>query len=161
MAAPLVPRSVPAELTSFGLEAARWGSDRLFLLDLRTAPAVAAARQTLTGIGALDDAVRITERGRQIAQVPTDPRLARALVDGASLVGSRRAAEVVALLAEDVRAPGADLVAALRAMRGGRGSGSWRAQLKRLEALAGSCDRGSGLERKRAGWGKRGAGSVE
>src|SRR3546814_3410783 len=30
-------------------------------------------------------------------------------------------------------------------MRGGRGSGSWRAQMKRLEALAGSGDRGSGL----------------
>ncbi|NYG60717.1 ATP-dependent helicase HrpB [Nocardioides daedukensis] len=137
------PEIVTADLTSFALEAARWGSGRLALLDQPPVPALAAARQTLTGIGALDVAGRITERGRQIARVPTDPRLARALVDGADVVGSRRAAEVVALLAEDVRAPGADLVAALRAMRGGRGSGSWRTQVKRLEALAGPGGPGS------------------
>ena len=35
-------------------------------------------------------------------------------VDGAGLVGATRAAEVVAMLSEDVRAPGGDLVAALR-----------------------------------------------
>ena len=51
--------------------------------------------------------------------MPTDPRLARALLDGAPVVGARRAAEVVALLSEDVRAPGGDLVAALRGLRRG------------------------------------------
>ena len=60
--------------------------------------------------------------------MPADPRLARALLDGPALVGARRAAEVVALLAEDVRAPGGDLVAALRAMRrGGPATAAWRA----------------------------------
>ena len=56
----------------------------------------------------------VTERGRAIGRVAADPRLARALLDGAAVVGAHRAAEVVALMAEDVRAPGGDLVAALR-----------------------------------------------
>uniref|UniRef100_UPI0028E516CA ATP-dependent helicase C-terminal domain-containing protein n=1 Tax=uncultured Cellulomonas sp. TaxID=189682 RepID=UPI0028E516CA len=56
------------------------------------------------------------------------------LLDGAALVGARRAAEVVALLADDVSVPGGDLVAALRAARrGGPQSGAWRAQTDRLQ----------------------------
>ena len=73
----------------------------------------------------------VTARGRAIAGVGADPRLARALLDGAGLVGARRAADVVALLSEDVRAPGGDLVAALRAVRRGgpeRPPGSPRAR---------------------------------
>ncbi|MDN5892519.1 MAG: hypothetical protein L0H93_00710 [Nocardioides sp.] len=95
-----------------------------------------AARGVLTELGALDDEGRVSQRGRSIAEVPTDPRLARALIDGARLVGVRRAAEVVAMLAEDIRAPGEDLVAALRSLRGGRHSGAWKSQVKRLERLA-------------------------
>nr|WP_240938189.1 ATP-dependent helicase HrpB [Nocardioides sp. JQ2195] len=147
------PEIATADLTSFALEVARWGSPDgagLALLDAPPAHALDAARATLREIGAVDDAGRITHRGGLIADVPTDPRLARALIDGAELVGLRRAAEVVAMLAEDVRAPGGDLVAALRSLRGGdrasgragRGAGSagrehstWRAQARRLERL--------------------------
>jgi ATP-dependent helicase HrpB len=70
-----------------------------------------------------------------IAGVPADPRLARALIDGAGLVGARRASEVVAMLSEDVRAPGGDLVAALRSLRGDQRAGSWRSQVTRLEEV--------------------------
>lgn len=70
-----------------------------------------------------------------MSDVPVDPRLARALIDGAPLVGARRAAEIVAMLSEDVRAPGGDLVAALRSLRSGHRAGSWRSQVTRLEAL--------------------------
>src|SRR5215218_60608 len=78
---------------------------------------MAAARATLRQLGAVDRDGRVTGRGRAVADVGTDPRTARALLDAAPLVGRRRAAEVVALVEEDLRAQGADLVAALRQAR--------------------------------------------
>lgn len=136
------PEVATADLTGFALELAVWGTPDgvgLALLDAPPVAALDAARATLADLGAVDSEGAVTARGRALAQVPADPRLARALVDGAPLVGARRAAEVVALLAEDVRAPGADLVAALRSVRrGGPGSASWKATARRLEGLVAS-----------------------
>lgn len=132
------PEIAVADLTGLALELALWGTPEgagLALLDPPPAAALAAARATLADLGATDAAGALTPRGRAMADVPTDPRLARALLDGVAAVGERRAAEVVALLAEDVRAPGGDLVAALRSLRrGGPGSDSWRASVRRLRA---------------------------
>jgi ATP-dependent helicase HrpB len=132
------PEIVTADLTSFALELACWGSADgagLALLDPPPAAAMAVAGETLRALGAVDADGHPTARGRAVAAIPADPRLGRALLDGAALVGARRAAEVVALLSDDVRAPGGDLVAALRALRrGGPQSGSWRSQVGRLEA---------------------------
>ncbi len=132
------PEIATADLTAFALELAVWGSPDgvgLALLDAPPAIALEAAHQTLVGLGLLADDGAVTASGRAASRLGTDPRLARALLDGARLVGSRRAAEVVALLAEDVRAPGGDLVAALRSLRrGGPASGSWSAAAKRLLA---------------------------
>lgn len=133
------PEIATADLTAFTLELACWGSDDvsdLALLDQPPAHALETARQVLAELGAIDEDGRATARGRVMAGVPVDPRLARALIDGAGLVGARRAAEVVGMLSEDVRAPGGDLVAALRSLRTGDRSGSWRTQVKRLEAIA-------------------------
>jgi ATP-dependent helicase HrpB len=126
------PEVTTADLTGFALELAVWGSpdaDGLALLDRPPAPAMAAARATLHGLGAVDDDGAVTDRGRAISRVPADPRLARALLDGAPVVGARRAARVVALLADDVRPPGGDLAAGLRT------SGPWRETARRLERL--------------------------
>jgi len=146
------PEIATADLTAFALDLACWGSadgTDLALLDAPPAPAMDAARSTLLGLGAVDAHGAVTDRGRAIAGVAADPRLARALLDGAALVGAHRAAEVVALLAEDVRAPGGDLVAALRAVRrGGHEVGPWSAAVKRLEAaLPTDRRRGSGTEK--------------
>lgn len=133
------PEIATADLTAFALEVACWGVDDvsgLALLDQPPAHAMETARETLAELGAIDDDGRATARGRVMAGVPADPRLARALIDGAALVGPRRAAEVAAMLGEDVRAPGGDLVAALRSLRSGQRSGSWRTQVKRLETIA-------------------------
>lgn len=133
------PEIATADLTAFTLELACWGSGdarELALLDQPPVHALATARQVLVDLGAVTDDGRATPRGRVIADTPVDPRLGRALVDGAGLVGARRAAEVVAMLSEDVRAPGADLVAALRSLRSGQRTGSWRTQVARLEAIA-------------------------
>ena len=134
------PEIATADLTSFALEIATWGSPDpagLALLDQPPAPAMAAARATLAGLGAMGDDGSVTDRGRAIARIAADPRLARALLDGAEVVGDRRAAEIVALLGEDVRAPGGDLVAALRGVRrGGPDSAAWASSAKRLRASA-------------------------
>lgn len=133
------PEIATADLTAFTLELACWGSDDvryLALLDQPPAHALETARRVLLDLGAIEENGRATTRGRVMAGVPVDPRLARALIDGAGLVGAKRAAEVVAMLSEDVRAPGGDLVAALRSLRNGDRSGSWRTQVKRLEAIA-------------------------
>ncbi len=127
-----------ADLTSFALEAAVWGAPGgagLSLLDPPPGSALEAALSTLADLGALDPCGAVTDAGRRIAALATDPRLARALLSGAPLVGGRRAAEVVALLTEDVRAPDTDLVAALRQLRrGGRGgaAGAWSVAVRRL-----------------------------
>lgn len=131
------PEISTADLTSFALELAVWGSPDgagLALLDPPPAPAMSGARETLVGLGAVSPDGVVTDRGRAIARVAADPRLARALLDGARQVGTRRSAEIVAMLAEDVRAPGADLVAALRGLRrGGPDASAWKAAAKRLE----------------------------
>lgn len=132
------PEVAVADLTGFALELATWGTPDgagLALLDAPPAAALAAARSTLVDLGAIDADGAVTDRGHAIAGVPADPRLARALLDGAPLVGARRAAEVVALLSEDVRAPGGDLVAALRQARRERPP-AWRRAVADLEAHA-------------------------
>src|SRR5690625_4875928 len=106
------PQIHTADLTSTLLELARWGAPRgegMNLLDPPPAAAVNAAETTLAALGAIDAEGTITTRGQQIAELGIDPRLARALLDGAREVGPRRAADVVAALEQDVPAPGGDI----------------------------------------------------
>lgn len=139
-----------ADLTAFALQAACWGdpaADGLALLDAPPSGALAAAREVLTAIGAVDGTGRATERGVRMARLGLHPRLARALLDGAPEVGVRRAAEVVALLSEEPpRAYGDDLAAAWRtARRGGDAYGArWRQEARRLASAAGEPRGGSG-----------------
>ncbi|MFB7631541.1 ATP-dependent helicase HrpB [Streptomyces sp. NPDC056149] len=145
-----------ADLTAFALQAACWGdpsASGLALLDAPPAGALAAAREVLTAIGAVDEAGRATERGVRMARLGLHPRLARALLDGAPEVGARRAAEVVALLSEEPpRSYGDDLAAAWRtARRGGDAyAGRWRQEARRLAAAAGEPKR-EPVERPAAG----------
>ncbi|MBU7599633.1 ATP-dependent helicase HrpB [Streptomyces sp. P38-E01] len=138
------PEIALADLTDFALQTACWGDPdarTLALLDPPPAGAMAAARDTLRAIGAVDTEGRVTPRGRAMAGVGLHPRLARALLDGARLTGPRLAAEVVALIAEPPPAQwGAEVSAALREARraGERDAygGRWRREVRRLrEAL--------------------------
>ncbi|GGQ25450.1 ATP-dependent helicase HrpB [Streptomyces roseolilacinus] len=127
-----------ADLTGFALQAAAWGdpdASGLALLDAPPAGAMAAARSVLEAVGAVDAHGRVTERGARMARLGLHPRLARALLDGAPLVGARRAAELVALLGEEPpREYGDDVAAAWRAARrGGDAYGArWRREAGRL-----------------------------
>ncbi|MGX1129843.1 ATP-dependent helicase HrpB [Streptomyces glaucescens] len=149
------PEIQVADLTAFALQAACWGDPEasgLALLDPPPVGAMAAARQVLSAVGAVDSAGRATERGVRLARLGLHPRLGRALLDAAPLVGADRAAEVVALLSEEPpREYGDDLAGALRAARrGGDGyAARWRAEVRRLRALAGGAggDAGEGVDR--------------
>ncbi|MDH6109911.1 ATP-dependent helicase HrpB [Kitasatospora sp. MAP12-15] len=137
------PEIALADLTPFALQVACWGDPQASSLALPDAPpagAMAAARRTLTALGAVDGAGRATARGVRLARTGLHPRLARALLDGAPAVGARRAAELVALLSEEPpRALGDDLSAVWRAVRGGSSgsdayAGRWRDETRRLRA---------------------------
>ncbi|KAA0917914.1 ATP-dependent helicase HrpB [Dietzia sp. ANT_WB102] len=135
------PAIATSDLTTFALDVACWGAPRgegLALPDPPPTAEIARAETVLGGLGALDDGGRVTDRGRDLARVPADPRHARALLDGAGLVGVTVAAEVVALLASGRRSPGGDLVADLRALRAGRApeASVWAREVRRLERIA-------------------------
>ncbi|MFH8343231.1 ATP-dependent RNA helicase [Streptomyces sp. NPDC018045] len=142
------PEIKVADLTAFALQAACWGdpdATGLALLDAPPAGALAAAREVLTAIGAVDAAGRVTDRGVRMSRLGLHPRLARALLDGARRVGERRAAEVVALLSEEPpREYGDDLAAAWRTARRGQDAygARWRQEARRLAAaVTGSRER--------------------
>ncbi|MCF3136677.1 ATP-dependent helicase HrpB [Streptomyces olivochromogenes] len=137
------PEIKVADLTAFALQTACWGdpdASGLALLDPPPGGAMAAAREVLTAVGAVDSAGRATERGVRLARLGLHPRLGRALLDAAPLVGVEAAAEVVALLSEEApREYGDDLGGALRTVRRGRDAyaGRWRTEVRRLRAVAG------------------------
>ncbi|MFJ6660084.1 ATP-dependent helicase C-terminal domain-containing protein [Streptomyces sp. NPDC091377] len=138
------PEIKVADLTAFALQAACWGdpdASGLALLDPPPAGAMAAAREVLTAVRAVDAAGRATGRGLRLAGLGLHPRLGRALLDATPLIGAERSAEVVALLSEEApREYGDDLAAALRAARRGGDAyaARWRAEVRRLRAVAGS-----------------------
>ncbi|HEU5472936.1 MAG TPA: ATP-dependent helicase HrpB [Actinophytocola sp.] len=135
------PEIRTTDLTRLALELACWGTPdgaSLAWWDPPPAGPLAAGREVLTALGALDPAGKITERGRRIAGVGLHPRLARALLDGADAIGARPAAEVVALLDDDTLATGTDLEAAVRRLRADDHSDAarrWRREVRRLSAL--------------------------
>ncbi|RII18423.1 ATP-dependent RNA helicase HrpB [Streptomyces sp. YIM 130001] len=150
-----LPEIRVADLTAFALQAACWGepdASGLALLDPPPAGAMAAARETLATVGAVDETGRVTERGLRMARLGLHPRLARALLDGSREVGARRAAEVVALLSEEPpREYGDDLASCLRTARAARDAyGSrWRTETRRLESNLASA--GGGADRTGSG----------
>ncbi|MDX3358061.1 ATP-dependent helicase HrpB, partial [Streptomyces sp. ME01-24h] len=109
------------------------------LLDPPPAGALAAAHDVLTAIGALGPDGRTTDRGDRMSRIGLHPRLARALLDGAPHTGTRRAADIVALLSEQPpRGHGDDLAAAWRTARGAHDAHAdrWRREARRLAAAA-------------------------
>lgn len=137
----VTPEIAVADLTAAALVLACWGSPGGAGLALPDAPPPAAmqeAVEVLRELGAVEQDGHATALGRTLARVPADPRLARALLDGAAAVGQRTAAEAVAVVAGDQRAPGADLTRLLAALRAGKDPGSrrWAEDVRRMETIA-------------------------
>jgi len=133
------PEIATADLAGFALTVAAWGAPGgagLALLDQPPAVAMSAADQLLRGLDAVDAAGRITARGRRMAAIGAHPRLARAVLDGATAVGAQRAREIVALLSDDTLAGrDDDLAGRWRALRRGSdraAAARWREEVRRL-----------------------------
>jgi len=106
------PEIRTADLTRLALELACWGvpsGEGLSWWDAPPPGALAAGRAVLAALGALDGDGGATDRGRRMAGLGLHPRLARALLDGAALVGARTAAEVVAVLDDERSGDGVEL----------------------------------------------------
>ncbi|WP_328414987.1 ATP-dependent helicase HrpB [Streptomyces violaceus] len=135
------PEIKVADLTAFALQVACWGdpdASGLALLDAPPAGGMAAAREVLGAVGAVDSVGRATERGVALSRLGLHPRLGRALLDSVPFVGVDRASEVVALLSEEApREYGDDLAGALRRARreGDAYATRWRREVRRLRAV--------------------------
>ncbi|MGM7778308.1 ATP-dependent helicase HrpB [Arthrobacter sp. KNU-44] len=135
------PEIAAADLTGAALVLACWGSPGGRGLALPDAPPQGAmddAMEVLRELGAIDPDGLATDVGKTLARIPADPRLARALLDGAATVGHRAAAEAVALVAGDQRAQGADLTRLLATLRTGKDPGArrWAEDVRRMEGIA-------------------------
>ncbi len=97
------PEILSADLSSFMLDLAQWGTSdpsTLSFLDPPPTPALNEARALLRELGAIDTAGRISEEGRKLRALPLPPRLARMVVDAAGEGAGLAAAEIAAVLAE-------------------------------------------------------------
>jgi ATP-dependent helicase HrpB len=96
------PEILSADLSSFALDLAAWGSapEQLAFLDPPPRPALAEAKTLLGELDAIDDDGRITHEGRKLRRLPLPPRLARMVVDAANEGAARAAAEIAVLIGE-------------------------------------------------------------
>jgi ATP-dependent helicase HrpB len=96
------PEILSADLSSFALDLAAWGSvpEQLAFLDPPPRPALTEAKALLTDLGAIDGDGRVTEEGQKLRQLPLPPRLARMVVDAAAAGAALDAAEIAVLIGE-------------------------------------------------------------
>ncbi|MBR0223947.1 MAG: ATP-dependent helicase HrpB [Bacteroidales bacterium] len=129
MAAQRQPEILDADFSPLLLQVAAWGESHPENLPWHTppsAPALHAARKLLFSLHAIDEAGRITARGRKLASLPCHPRIAQMLLTAADDAQRALAADVAALLEEkDPLSAGDDPDISLRieALRRARESG--------------------------------------
>lgn len=97
------PEILSSDLSSLALDMAHWGvadPRQLLLLDMPPEAALKEARQLLIGLGALDEAVQLTAKGRRMRDFGLPPRLAAMVLDAADHGEAEAAAELAVLLTE-------------------------------------------------------------
>ena len=96
------PEILSADLSSFALDLAAWGTgpEQLAFLDPPPRPALAEAKALLGTLGAIDADGRISDEGRKLRLLPLPPRLARMVVDAAAEGAALAAAEIGVLIGE-------------------------------------------------------------
>ena len=106
------------ELSGLALEIAAWGNDQLRFPDPPPPGSLAAARDLLRRLGALDDDGRITRLGRRMLSLGASPRLA-AMLFGVQQTDIAAACDLAALLEarDPLRQPGDDLMPRWRAVQ--------------------------------------------
>lgn len=119
------PEIAQVDLAPLALELAAWGSADVPFLDPPPAGALAAGRELLRRLGALEDSGAITAHGRRLLALGTHPRLAALLLAAQQPQRLALACDLVALLeARDPLRSRSDALAArwqaLAAFRNGR-----------------------------------------
>ena len=132
------PEIATSDLTSAVLALAVWGGDEALLPDPMPEGPHSLAVENLVALGTIEPPVSddeaesdaghapergqliVTELGRAIARIPASVWSARGLFDGTALLSAGAAAEAIAVIESEQRAPRADLVAVLRDLRRNR-----------------------------------------
>lgn len=136
------PEIASADLTDAALILAEWGTPEALGLRLLTPPPAASLTVAVDVLRALDLITLSgspTKLGSQIAYLPIGAREARALLEGATVLGDPAlAAEIVAALSSDLREPSGDAELLLRGLRRGEAHGAarWRSETSRLARIA-------------------------
>jgi ATP-dependent helicase HrpB len=97
------PEIRSADLSGLLLDCAEWGTADprlLSWLDPPPAAAIAAAREELTELEALDRRGRITAMGKRLRSLPLPPRLARMVISAAEAGQAEEAAGIAAVMVE-------------------------------------------------------------
>ncbi|THV12004.1 ATP-dependent helicase HrpB [Rhizobium rhizophilum] len=105
------PEILSSDLSGLALDMAHWGvadPGQLLLLDMPPAVTLKEARQLLIGLGALDESLLLTAKGRRMRDFGLPPRLA-AMVLGAAEHGQGQAAAELAVLLTEQGLGGSDL----------------------------------------------------
>ena len=135
------PEILSADLSSFALDLAAWGTgpEQLAFLDPPPRPALAEAKALLGTLGAIDADGRISDEGRKLRLLPLPPRLARMVVDAAAEGAALAAAEIGVLIGErGLAGDDVDLTLRLDALRRDRSprARDARAMAKRWAEIA-------------------------
>lgn len=135
------PEILQSDLSGLLLELMQWGCrdvDELSWLDMPPENNLRAARTLLEQLGALEKG-KLTTRGRSMAQLGNDPRLAAMLTLAQNADEQATAARLAAVLEEPPRGRESDLRGAFD-----RSQGNWQARsgqlLKRLKSSGGRSD---------------------
>jgi ATP-dependent helicase HrpB len=155
------PEILSADLSSFALDLAAWGStpEQLAFLDPPPRPALTEAKALLTELGAIDADGRVTEEGQKLRRLPLPPRLARMVVDAAAIGAAPDAAEIAVLIGErGLGGDDADLTHRLENLRRDRSprAREARAMAARWAEQSGPSPERGGTDRQR----RSGEGSV-
>ena len=119
------PEILAADLSGLMLDCASWGvvdPSRLDFLDPPPLPALAAAREELLALGALDPDGRLTDLGKRIQSLPLPARLAAMVLEAAAGGDEQAAADIAAVIVErGLGGPSTDLDQRLDGLRRDRG----------------------------------------
>jgi ATP-dependent helicase HrpB len=96
------PEILAADLSSFALDLAAWGTapEQLVFLDPPPRPAMTEAKSLLAELGAIDRDDHIAERGKRLRELPLPPRLARMVLEAGSDHAAHTAARTAMVITE-------------------------------------------------------------